>query len=123
MKTPFRGFRAILYKEFLVVWRDPLTLFFMFFPPLIQLVAFGFALDTDVKHIATLVLDEDRTAETRALVDQFVTPRPSASWAKRTASASWLRPSAAARPTSAPHSTQLHPRPPGRPHRPPPGPD
>ena len=72
MRAPFRGFQAILYKEFLVVLRDPLTLFFMFFPPLIQLIAFGFALDTDVKHIATLVLDEDRTAETRALVDQFV---------------------------------------------------
>src|SRR5512147_1599767 len=72
MKTPFRGFRAILYKEILVVFRDPLTLFFMFFPPLIQLVAFGFALDTDVKHMATVVLDEDRTRESRELVDQFV---------------------------------------------------
>ena len=55
MRVPFRGFSAILYKEFLVVFRDPLTLFFMFVPPLIQLVAFGFALDTDVKHMATLV--------------------------------------------------------------------
>jgi ABC-2 type transport system permease protein len=72
MRTPFRGFTAILYKEFLVVFRDPLTLFFMFFPPLIQLVAFGFALDTDVKHLATLVLDEDRTRESRELVEQFV---------------------------------------------------
>jgi ABC-2 type transport system permease protein len=72
MKIPFRGFSAILYKEFLVVFRDPLTLFFMFFPPLVQLVAFGFALDTDVKHIATLVFDEDRTRESRELIDQFV---------------------------------------------------
>jgi ABC-2 type transport system permease protein len=72
MKIPFRGFSAILYKEFLVVWRDPMTLFFMFFPPLVQLVAFGFALDTDVKHMATLVLDEDRTRESRELIDQFV---------------------------------------------------
>jgi len=72
MKLPFRGFSAILYKEFLVVFRDPLTLFFMFVPPLIQLIAFGFALDTDVKHIATLVLDEDHTRESRELVDQFV---------------------------------------------------
>jgi hypothetical protein len=60
MRIPFRGFSAILYKEFLVVFRDPLTLFFMFVPPLIQLVAFGFALDTDVKHIATLVFDPPR---------------------------------------------------------------
>jgi ABC-2 type transport system permease protein len=72
VRLPFRGFSAILYKEFLVVFRDPLTLFFMFFPPLIQLIAFGFALDTDVKHVATLVLDEDRTRESRELLDQFM---------------------------------------------------
>ena len=72
MRVPFRGFSAILYKEFLVVFRDPLTLFIMFIPPLIQLIAFGFALDTDVKHMATLVLDEDRTRESRELIEQFV---------------------------------------------------
>jgi ABC-2 type transport system permease protein len=72
MKSPFRGFFAILYKEFLVVLRDPLTLFFMLFPPIVEMVAFGYALDTDVKHMATLVLDEDRTTESRQLVDQFV---------------------------------------------------
>jgi hypothetical protein len=44
----FRGFSAILFKEFIVVWRDPLTLFFFFFPPLIEMVAFGYALDNDV---------------------------------------------------------------------------
>lgn len=72
MKTPFRGFTAILYKEFLVVWRDPLTLFFMFFPPLIQMIAFGYALDTDVKNLRLVVLDEDRTVESRQIVDRFV---------------------------------------------------
>jgi ABC-type multidrug transport system permease subunit len=71
MRRPFRGFSAILYKEFLVVFRDPLTLFFMFFPPLIQLIAFGYALDTDVKNLSTIVLDEDQTRESRELVDQF----------------------------------------------------
>jgi ABC-2 type transport system permease protein len=72
MKKPFRGFSAILYKEFLVVLRDPLTLFFMLFPPLVEMIAFGYALDTDVKHMATVVLDEDRTTESRGLVDEFV---------------------------------------------------
>src|SRR5438477_4630992 len=43
----------------------------MLFPPIIEMIAFGYALDTDVKHIATLVLDEDRTAETRELIDHF----------------------------------------------------
>src|SRR5436190_6830904 len=72
MKTLFRGYTAILYKEFLVVLRDPLTLFFMFVPPLIQLIAFGYALDTDVKHLAMVVLDEDRTLESREVIDRFV---------------------------------------------------
>ena len=72
MRVPFRGVTAIMRKEFLVVFRDHLTLFFMFFPPLLQLIAFGYALDLDVKHIPTLVFDEDRTRESRELVDQFV---------------------------------------------------
>ncbi|MBI3874412.1 MAG: ABC transporter permease [Verrucomicrobia bacterium] len=72
MKTPFRGFSAILYKEFLVVLRDPLTLFFMLFPPLIEMIAFGYALDNDVKHMAMVVFNEDRTVESRQLVERFV---------------------------------------------------
>ena len=67
-----RGFRAILYKEFIVLFRDRTTLFFMFFPPLLQIIAFGFALDNDVKHMAMAVYDEDRTTESRQLVDAFV---------------------------------------------------
>src|SRR4029077_18964813 len=72
MNPPSRGFTAILYKEFLVVLRDPLTLFFMLFPPVVEMIAFGYALDTDVQHIPTIVLDEDNTVAGRQLVDQFV---------------------------------------------------
>src|ERR1051326_5020649 len=72
MKKPFRGYSAILYKEFLVVLRAPLTLFFMFVPPLIQLVAFGFALDTDVKNVSMVVLNEDRSVESRQMIDRFI---------------------------------------------------
>ena len=70
--TLFRGLGAILFKEFIVVWRDPMTLFFMFFPPLVEMIAFGYALDTDVKHMAMIVLNEDRTVESRQLIDRFV---------------------------------------------------
>ena len=69
---PFRGLGAILFKEFIVVWRDPMTLFFMFFPPLVEMIAFGYALDTDVKHMAMVVLNEDRTVESRQFIDRFV---------------------------------------------------
>src|SRR6202047_1247069 len=68
----FRGLGAILFKDFIVVWRDPLTLFFMFFPPLVEMIAFGYALDTDVKHMAMVILNEDRTVESRQFIDRFV---------------------------------------------------
>lgn len=68
----FRGFKAILFKEFTVIFRDPTTLFFMLFPPLIQIVAFGFALDMDVKHMAMVVLDENRTTESRQFIEKLV---------------------------------------------------
>src|SRR6202023_307256 len=71
-RTPFRGLGAILFKEFIIVWRDPLTLFFMFFPPLVEMIAFGYALDTDVKHRAMVFLYEDRTGDGRQFIDRFV---------------------------------------------------
>lgn len=68
----FRGFNAIMRKEFTIVLRDPLTLFFMLFPPLVEMIAFGFALDNDVKHMATVVYNEDKSLESRKLLDAFV---------------------------------------------------
>ncbi len=68
----FRGFNAILFKEFIVVLRDPMTLFFMLFPPLVEMIAFGYALDNDIKHMPLVVYDQAHTAESRALVERFV---------------------------------------------------
>jgi ABC-2 type transport system permease protein len=69
---PFRGLGAILFKEFITVLRDPMTLFFMLFPPLVEMVAFGYAIDTDVKHMPMVILNEDRTVESRRFLDRFV---------------------------------------------------
>lgn len=71
MRRPFAGFTAILFKEFTIMFRDPATLFFMFFPPIVQIIAFGFALDNDVRHMRTVVLNEDRTSESRQLIEKF----------------------------------------------------
>jgi ABC-2 type transport system permease protein len=35
--------------------------------PIVQLLLFGYAINTDVRHIATLVYDQDRTAQSRDL--------------------------------------------------------
>jgi ABC-2 type transport system permease protein len=44
----------------------------MFFPPLVEMIAFGYALDTDVKHMAMIILNEDRSVESRQFIDRFV---------------------------------------------------
>src|SRR5205814_6565951 len=36
------------------------------------MIAFGYALDNDVKHMAMVVLNEDRTVESRQIIDRFV---------------------------------------------------
>ncbi|MFN2508122.1 MAG: ABC transporter permease [Chthoniobacterales bacterium] len=71
MHRPFRGLGAILFKEFITVMRDPMTLFFMLFPPLIEMIAFGYALDNDVKNMGLAILNEDRTVESRRFIDRF----------------------------------------------------
>ena len=51
--------------------RDKMTLALVFLLPLVQLLLFGFAIQTEVKHISTVVFDQSLTGESRALLDAF----------------------------------------------------
>src|SRR5439155_19883057 len=66
-----RGFWAMLWKEFIQMRRDRLTVAMMVGIPAIQLALFGYAIRTDMRHLRTVVLDESRSQESRALVDVF----------------------------------------------------
>ncbi len=66
-----RNIRAIAYKEILHIIRDQRTLMLIIFMPFIQLMIYGYAINMDVKHLATVVYDEDQTALTRRLADSF----------------------------------------------------
>jgi ABC-2 type transport system permease protein len=58
----------MLWKEFVQMRRDRFTLGLMLGVPALQLVLFGFAIRTEVRHLPTVVLDESRTQESRSLV-------------------------------------------------------
>jgi ABC-2 type transport system permease protein len=58
-------------KEFRQLFRDPRTKRVMFASPVIQLLLFSYAVNTDVRRVATFVVDHDRTAESRLLIDAF----------------------------------------------------
>jgi ABC-2 type transport system permease protein len=60
--------RALIWKEFLHLKRDRLTLRMIIMVPLIQTMIFGYAINYDVKHLPTVVLDESRSYESRELV-------------------------------------------------------
>jgi ABC-2 type transport system permease protein len=67
----FHGLVPVCRKEFLHVARDRGTLFFALLIPMVQLFLFGFAIDTNVRQIPTVVLDESRTQESRRLLERF----------------------------------------------------
>jgi ABC-2 type transport system permease protein len=71
MKNLFYGLLPVCRKEFLHVTRDRGTLFFALLLPMLQLFLFGFAIDTNVRQIPTVVLDESRTQESRRLLERF----------------------------------------------------
>ena len=51
---------SIVAKEFIQIRRDPRTLAIVLAMPLMQLILFGYAINTAVDHIATVVLDQSR---------------------------------------------------------------
>lgn len=62
------GFLAMVRKEFIQMRRDRLTLGMMVGLPALQLLLFGYAIRTEVRILPAAVLDESRTAESRALI-------------------------------------------------------
>ena len=62
---------AMLWKELVQLRRDRMTLGLMLGIPAIQLALFGYAIQTEVRHLPTVVLDESRSSESRRLVEVF----------------------------------------------------
>ena len=64
----FSRFLAVLRKEVLQVRRDPLTLRMIIILPMMQLFLFGYAINTDPKHLPTGLLTADHSKYERTLV-------------------------------------------------------
>jgi ABC-2 type transport system permease protein len=61
----------IIVKEFQQLRQDHRMIPIIFVAPVMQLVIFGFAVNTDVSRVAMVLVDQDRTAASRALADRF----------------------------------------------------
>jgi ABC-2 type transport system permease protein len=66
-----RRLKSLVVKEFIQMRRDPLTLVMLMLIPIVQLVLFGFAINTDVKHLPTIVFDRSMGQESREFVQSL----------------------------------------------------
>jgi len=64
----WRRFAAVIGKEFIQMRRDRITFAMMIAIPIMQMVLFGFAINSDPRHLPTLVVDADHSVFSRTLV-------------------------------------------------------
>ena len=62
---------GIVAKEFIQLRRDVLALTLALFVPVAMLFIFGWAINTDVKHVPTAVFDQSGSVEARTLLEAF----------------------------------------------------
>jgi ABC-2 type transport system permease protein len=62
---------AIIRKEFIQIRRDRRTLAMVLVMPVMQLLLFGYGINTVVDHLPTIVFDESGDADSRALIAAF----------------------------------------------------
>ena len=61
----------VIVKEFLQLKQDHKMIPVIFVAPVVQVLVFGFAVNTDVTLVPTVLVDQDRTAASRDLVSRF----------------------------------------------------
>ncbi len=64
--------KQMLIKEVKQVRRDPRMRAVILIVPILQSLAFGYAVTTDVRHVPTAVYDTDNSVESRDLISRFL---------------------------------------------------
>jgi ABC-2 type transport system permease protein len=67
----FARLKQMLIKEFIQVLRDKRTRLILIGPPIFQMLIFGYAATFEIRHVPTVVLDQDHSQESRDLVSRF----------------------------------------------------
>lgn len=63
--------RTLIWKEFIELRKSPQLLRIVIIAPVVQLTLLGYAATTDVKDVPIVVVDGDRSAMSRRLVERF----------------------------------------------------
>jgi ABC-2 type transport system permease protein len=68
----FQRILAIIQKEFAQALRDRATLMIIITMPFLQLIIFGYAINTNIRHIATVVVDQSMDEASRSYLNDMV---------------------------------------------------
>ncbi len=71
LPAPLRRALAIARKELRQLMRDPLTSGFIVGVPIVQLALFGYAINQDIRHAETAVVDFSNSAISRTLIGEL----------------------------------------------------
>jgi len=71
LPAPLRRVLSVARKEFLQLRRDQLTMGFVVGVPIVQLVLFGYAINQDMRHARTAVVDGSNTTASRQFVGEL----------------------------------------------------
>jgi ABC-2 type transport system permease protein len=63
--------KGLILKEFKQTFRDKRMRFLVLGAPMIMLVVFGYAVNTDIKNVKMVILDSDKSKESRELISRF----------------------------------------------------
>lgn len=66
-----RNIKAIAIKEVIHILRDKRTLMMVILMPVLQVMIYGFGINTDVRHLRTYVYDQDNSYLSRRLIASF----------------------------------------------------
>jgi ABC-2 type transport system permease protein len=63
--------KSLIKKEFKQILRDGRMRFILFGAPILMLVLFGYAVNTDITNVKMVILDSDKSKESRELISKF----------------------------------------------------
>ena len=71
IRESLRRIFALIKKEFITIWKDPKSRGIIIGLPLLQLLVFANAITMEVKNIDAVVIDMDKSVESRELLSHF----------------------------------------------------
>lgn len=65
-------FLSIVKKEFIQIRRDPISLRIPIAMPIMMMLLFGYAVNTEIEKIPTVIFDQSKTQESREYIQKFI---------------------------------------------------